>query len=251
VGFLDGTQPRAFAHRGWHVGDLAGCENTLASFRRAVDEGYRYLETDVHLTADGVLVAFHDAALDRVTDGRGPIARLTFREVRRARVAGRFTVPTLSEVLEACPAAQFNIDPKSDRSVEPLLALLDEHDAWSRVCIGSFSDRRLARIRAGGPVTLATSLGPRAAARLVSGVRTSRSGSWLGAVAAQLPTRFRGIPVVTGRLLRAAHGAGLEVHVWTVNEATRMSQLLDLGVDGIMTDRPDTLRAVLQERGQW
>ena len=122
--YLDGSGPRAFAHRGWHIGDLAGCENSMAAFRRAVDEGYRYLETDVHATADGVLIAFHDSHLDRVTDGHGRIADLRWDQVRRARIGGREPIPLMAEVLDALPNTRFNIDPKSDRAVGPLIDLL-------------------------------------------------------------------------------------------------------------------------------
>lgn len=249
--FLEGPQPRAFAHRGWHTGDLAGCENSLTAFRRAVDEGYRYLETDVHTTADGVLIAFHDAVLDRVTDARGPVAALTFDEVRKARISGREPIPTMAEVLEACPDARFNIDPKSDAAVGPLLDLLHEARAVDRVCIGSFSDRRLRAIRGASGPALATSLGPREVGRLVQAAATGLRSRAARAIAAQVPVRYGRVPVVTPRFVRAAHRAGLEVHVWTIDDPATMDRLLDLGVDGIMTDRPDLLRQQLQRRGVW
>lgn len=251
MSFRDTPGHRAFAHRGWHVGELAGLENTLPAFRRAVAEGYRYLETDVHVTADGVLVAFHDAVLDRVTDARGPVAALAYRDVRKALIAGREPIPTLADVLQACPDAFFNIDPKSDRAVGPLLDTLGQERAWDRVCIGSFSDRRLAAIRGAGPPGLATSLGPRAAGRLLLGRAGGGHRAPATAVAAQLPVRWRGVPIVTDRLVRSAHRSGLEVHAWTIDDPAMMTQLLDTGVDGIMTDRPDVLRTVLDARGLW
>lgn len=248
--FLDGPHPRAFAHRGWHTDDLAGCENSLAAFRRAVEEGFAYLETDVHATSDGVLVAFHDDVLDRVTDGHGPISEQPYREVGKALIGGREPIPTLAQVLEACPTARLNIDPKSDAAVEPLLEVLRDFEATDRVCIASFSAPRLAEVRrsAAPPVT---SLGPLEVRALVA-----RSTVWWPtsrgpAVAAQVPIRHRGIRVVTPRLVRTAHRRGLEVHVWTVDDADQMEALLDMGVDGIMTDRPDTLRDVLRRRGAW
>lgn len=251
MSFSGAVGHRAFAHRGWHIGDLAGLENTLPAFRRAVAEGYRYLETDVHVTADGVLIAFHDAVLDRVTDSRGPIALLTYRQVRRALIGGREPIPTLSEVIQACPDALLNIDPKSDRAVGPLLDALAQERAWDRVCIGSFSDRRIAAIRRAGPPGLATSLGPRAAGRLIVG-RPRRAGAAPSAAfAAQLPVRWRGVRIVTESLVRRAHARGLEVHAWTVDDPIDMARLLDAGVDGIMTDRPDVLRSVLDARGLW
>ncbi|MET3805204.1 glycerophosphoryl diester phosphodiesterase [Nakamurella sp. UYEF19] len=249
--YLDGSGPRAFAHRGWHIGDLAGCENTMAAFTRAVDEGYRYLETDVHATADGVLIAFHDHHLDRVTDGRGRIRDLTWDEVSKARIGGREPIPLMAEVLEALPHARFNIDPKSDRAVGPLIDLLRTSRAVDRVGLGSFSDHRLTTLqRALGP-TVATSLGPRAVGMLAAAANLRLPARVGAAVAAQVPVRYGAITVVGRAFLKTAHAAGIEVHVWTINEADEMRRLLDLGVDGIMTDRPDTLRLVLAERGQW
>ena len=136
--------PRAFAHRGWHTGDLAGRENTLAAFRRAFDEGYRYLETDVHATADGVLIAFHDPFLDRVTDAKGRVATMTWDQVRRAKIRGTDPIPLMSELLEALPDARFNIDAKAAGVLGPLADLIRTAGVADRVCLGSFSDRRLA-----------------------------------------------------------------------------------------------------------
>src|ERR1700712_799722 len=169
--YLAGSGPRAFAHRGWHVGDLAGCENSMAAFRRAVDEGYQYLETDVHATADGVLVAFHDNRLDRVTDRRGRISQLTWDEVRVARISGREPIPLMSEVLDALPDTRFNIDPKSDAAVGPLIDLLRTSGAVDRVGLGSFSDHRLEVLRGALGPGVATSLGPRGVGLLVAATR--------------------------------------------------------------------------------
>lgn len=251
VTFFAGARPRAFAHRGWHIGDLEGCENSLAAMTRAVAEGFRYLETDVQVTADGVLVVFHDPVLDRVTDRSGPIGALPFAEVRRALIGGREPVARFDEMLAACPDAYFNVDPKSDAAVEPLLAAVDAADAWDRICFGSFSGRRLAAIRSAAPAHAATSLGPRQVARLVAGSATGLPTGRFTARAAQVPLRHRGVPVVTPAFIRRAHRHDLEVHVWTIDDAALMRQLIRLGVDGLMTDRPDLLRAVLQELGQW
>lgn len=248
--YLDEHRPRAIAHRGWHIDDLAGRENTLAAFRRAWDEGYRYLETDVHATADGVLVAFHDATLDRVTDGSGPIALRTSGELADIRVRGVDPLPRMEELLEALPDAKFLIDAKSPGAVGPLLDLLRETGAGSRVCIGSFSDRRLAALRAALGPDVATCLSPREVFALARAAAVHRTISTL-AVSAQVPPTVRGIPVITPRFVDAAHDSGLEVHAWTIDEPSVMGNLLGMGVDGIMTDRPDLLRDLLQERGCW
>ncbi|MPY50101.1 glycerophosphodiester phosphodiesterase [Streptomyces acidicola] len=246
--YLDHPGPIAFAHRG---GAADGLENTVAQFRRAVEAGYRYIETDVHATADGQLVAFHDATLDRVTDGAGRIADLPWQDVRHARVSGVEPVPLFEELLETFPEVRWNVDMKAEPTLGPLLDLIARTGAWDRVCVGSFSEARVARAqRLAGP-RLATSYGTR-------GVLGLRLRSWglpatlrPSAVAAQVPESQSGIPVVDRRFVRAAHARGLHVHVWTVNEPHSMHRLLDLGVDGIMTDHIDTLRKVLQDRGVW
>ena len=223
----------------------------MAAFSRAVDEGYRYVETDVHATADGVLVAFHDYHLDRVTDQRGRISDLTWDEVRKARISGREPIPLMAEVLDALPDTRFNIDPKSDGAVGPLIDLLRTSGAADRVGLGSFSDRRLTLLRGALGPGVATSLGPRGVGMLAAATRL-RLTPWVGpALAAQVPVRFGRVRVVTPALVARAHDAGIEVHVWTIDDGAQMRTLLDMGVDGIMTDRPDTLRDVLSDRGEW
>ncbi|MGW2032124.1 glycerophosphodiester phosphodiesterase [Streptomyces sp. NPDC001356] len=246
--FLDHPGPIAFAHRG---GAADGLENTVAQFRRAVELGYRYIETDVHATGDGRLVAFHDTTLDRVTDGAGRIADLPWAEIRHARVGGREPVPLFEELLETFPGVRWNVDVKAEPALRPLLEVIERTDAWDRVCVGSFSEARVLRAqRLAGP-RLATSFGTR-------GVLSLRLRSWglpaavrRSAVAAQVPESRSGVPVVDHRFVRAAHAAGLQVHVWTINAPERMHRLLDLGVDGIMTDHIDTLRKVMEDRGVW
>lgn len=258
--FLDVATPIAIAHRG---GGEEAPENTLPAFDAAVALGYRYLETDAHLTRDGVLVAFHDPALDRVTDASGAIADLSAAEVATADAGHAFTpdggqsfpfrgrgvrVPLLEDLLLRHPDARVNIDPKADACVEPLAALLDRLGAWDRVCLGSFSDERLTRLRALSGGRACTSMGPRA-------IRVARVASTVGLVprqhadCVQVPVRHGRITIVTARFVRAAHRAGLPVHVWTIDDRATMHALLDLGVDGIMTDRPRLLRDVLAERG--
>ncbi|HZG05865.1 MAG TPA: glycerophosphodiester phosphodiesterase [Streptomyces sp.] len=246
--FFDHPAPLAFAHRG---GAAAGLENTHGAFARAVGLGYRYLETDVRATADGRLVAFHDATLDRVTDGSGPIAALPWAEVRRARVGGSEPVPLLAELLRAFPRARWNIDVKADAALAPLLAVLDEAGAWDRVCVGAFDEGRVARARRLAGPRLATSLGTRGVLGLRLRSYRLPGAVSRGALCAQVPARRGGVRVVDRAFVRHAHGRGLQVHVWTVNDPERMRALLDLGVDGIVTDRLGTLRTVLAERGAW
>ncbi len=245
--YLDAVQPVAIAHRG---SAAAHPENTMAAFQDAVDLGYRYIETDVHATRDGVLVAFHDDRLDRVTGHRGLIAELDWAEVARARVHGREPIPLFDELLSAWPELRINIDPKADGAIAPLAKLLDRSDILARVCVGSFSGRRLGHLRSTLGPSLCTSMGPWEVVRLrlaSLGLPVSR----FTALAAQVPLRHYGLPVVDGRFVEAAHAQNLKVHVWTINEAAEMRRLLDLGVDGIMSDETTLLREIFVERGLW
>lgn len=249
--YLEHAHPLAIAHRGG-AGDYP--ENTLEAFAASLALGFRYLETDVHLTADGVLVAFHDPSLDRVTSRTGAIADLRWAEVQQAEVLGTDgsvgRISRLEEILDAFPDARFNIDPKADATVDPLADVLDRTAALPRVCVGAFSDRRLGRLRARFGERLCTGLGPRAVARLRAASLGLPVGRPDGDVA-QVPVRAGKIRIVDRRLVETAHRFGLEVQVWTIDDPIEIGDLLDLGVDGIMTDRPQTLREVLEGRGLW
>jgi glycerophosphoryl diester phosphodiesterase len=256
--YLDGPRPRAYAHRGWHLDELAGLENTVAAFRRAVDEGFAYLELDVHATADGVPVVHHDRTLDRTTDGTGPLAARTAAELRRLRVRGVHRsepIPHLVDVLAALPATRVTVELKSGAAVRPVLDVLARLDARDRVCLGGYHEAWLQAARGLAGAGLFTSMArtsvvglrlrawhPRLPPALAPRVRGDL---------AQLPHRFAGITVVDADVLRVAHAAGREVHAWTVDDPDAMAALLDLGVDGILTDRPDLLRALLVARGAW
>jgi glycerophosphoryl diester phosphodiesterase len=248
--FLDHDGPIAFAHRG---GAADGLENSLAAFSYAVDLGYRYLETDVHATADGVLLAFHDRTLDRVTDLVGRVADLPWSTVRRARIGGREPIPLLEDLLGTWPEVRVNIDVKHRSAIGPLARAITRTGSLDRVCVASFSERRLAAVRRELGPRLCTSLGPRGVV-LLRAAAASRAAAALaprGVPCAQVPDRVGPLRVVTPALLRLAHARGQRVHVWTVDAAPEMHRLLDLGVDVIMTDRVDTLRDVLVSRGAW
>jgi len=247
--YLDSPVPLAFAHRG---GAAAGLENTMTAFARAVDAGYRYVETDVHATADGVLVAFHDQTLNRVTDRVGRIAQLPWDQVRRAKVGGTERIPLLEDLLGEWPSLRVNIDVKADSAIGPLAEVIRRTNAVDRVCVGSFSDRRTGRVRAALGPRLCSSLGPRGVLRLRRASRRGLTGAGgtAGVPCAQVPARF-GVPVVDQRFVDHAHHLGMQVHVWTIDSPKQINRLLDLGVDGIMTDRIDTLREVYVSRGLW
>jgi glycerophosphoryl diester phosphodiesterase len=256
----------AIAHRGGALHpDIPGTENTLHAFRHAVSLGYHYLETDVHATKDGVLLAFHDAALDRVTDQVGLLADLTAEQVAVARIGKLHAVPTMAELLEELPECRFNIDLKSPGAVGPLVDLLERTGAHDRVCVGSFSGRRIARFRRATGGKVATAASPReVAAFLLPSVpgRLARAVAGVRVPVLQVPWRHRRrrLTVATPAFVRRAHDAGTHVHVWTgeersqwvsIDEPAVMDELLDMGVDGLITDRTDVLKEVLIRRGQW
>jgi glycerophosphoryl diester phosphodiesterase len=205
----------------------------------------------VHVTADGVLVAFHDDHLDRVTDRTGRIADLPWSTVRQALVDGREPIPLLEDLLGTWPEVRVNIDPKHDRAAAPLADVLRRTGATGRVCIGAFSDKRIQRVAALTGPGLCTSMGPRQVAVLTAAARGGVSVGQLTAPCAQVPARHGRVALVTERFVTGAHRRGIQVHVWTIDDRAEMARLLDLGVDGIMTDRPLVLKELLQERGQW
>ncbi|WP_255491781.1 glycerophosphodiester phosphodiesterase family protein [Actinotalea sp. JY-7876] len=250
--YLDHPGPLPLAHRGFSP---AGLENSMAAFAAAVDLGFRYVETDVHATADGVLVAFHDETLDRVTDGSGRVDRLPSSTVLRARIGGVEPVPRFEDLLGTWPDLRVNVDVKSEGAVAPLAEAVERTRAHDRVCVASFSDARRRAVvrRLSRPV--ATSAGTRATAAFRAAVAARSAAAVRRALrdvdCLQVPERYGRLRVVTAATVAAAHRAGAQVHVWTVDDPADMHRLLDLGVDGLVTDRADLLRDVLVARGQW
>ncbi len=243
---------QAMAHRGgWLNVEDRSRENTWHAFAQAVAEGYRYLETDVRTTADGELVAFHDRELGRITDGSGPISAKTAAELGELRVGGMDPISTLGEVIAEFNSTYFNIDLKDEGSVEALPGLLKRLGAEHRVCVASFSTLRLRRFRKLAPQVL-TSASPVEVAWYTFGAGVRKWPVGDGAVL-QIPARVAGerIPLVRADVIAAAHAAGRSVHVWTVDERAEMERLIDLGVDGIVTNEIGVLKKVLIERGMW
>ncbi|GAB3584544.1 glycerophosphodiester phosphodiesterase [Calidifontibacter terrae] len=249
--YLDHRGVVAMAHRGF---SRDGLENTLQAFAAAVDLGYSYVETDVHVTADGVLVSFHDDTLDRVSDGSGMIRDLPWAQVREAKI-GNEPIPLMDDLFAAWPALRLNIDCKHVSAAPALAAAIEKHAAHDRVLVASFDDATREQVLKGLSRPVATSAG---SARTRQAVLASKAHlrpvvrQALGPVdALQVPHRQGRITVVTRSLVEAAHRLGKQVHVWTVNEPSEMHELLDLGVDGLISDRADLLKTVLLERGQW
>jgi len=252
--------PLAIAHRGSRV---LWPENTLEAFSAAVSLGFRHVETDLHLTSDGVLVCIHDHTVDRTTNGSGAVSGFDLESLSRLDAGYRHVapdgysfrskqvrVPTFEEVVVSFPDVSFVVDLKTNDLVRPLTDLIDRLDLHDRLIVGSFSDSRLAQFRLASDNRVATSTGASSSRSwlLASRLRKGVAGD---AMALQLPRTSRGLRIIDSRLIDAAHERGLQVHVWTVNSPVEMAELLDMGVDGLITDRPDLLKDVLLDRGQW
>ena len=256
-GYLAHEHPLRFAHRGSRV---LWPENTMAAFQGAADLGYVHIETDIHATRDRRIVVFHDDRLERLTDGAGLVWDWRWEDLRRLDAAHHFDaasgypmrgggerIPLLEEVLATWPHIQFNLDLKQTGIEEPLWDEIERLAAHDRVLVGAFQDRRVRAFRRVSGGSVATAAAPSEVLRAMAAARLGRRvrGPY---DAIQVPERARGLAVVTARLVEAAHAGGKQVHVWTVNDPADMGRLLDLGADGIVTDRPDLLNEVVQER---
>jgi glycerophosphoryl diester phosphodiesterase len=247
--YLDNSSPIAFAHRG---GTSAAPENTLRAFDDAVALGYRYVETDVHSTRDGKLVAFHDNDLQRTCGKPWRIEETDWSTLSSARIDGTDPIPLLVDLLNSWPNLRINIDCKSDAAMQPLIDTIRHTNCLDRICVGSFSDKRLRHIRSELGAGLCTSMGPQEVIRLVLGSTTGIPISpSQHALIAQVPVRQGPIPVVTRKSIARAHQLGLQVHVWTIDDPFQIGQLLDMGVDGVMSDDTRALKDVFLARKLW
>jgi len=248
--FDTGGAIAALAHRGFN---LEGLENSMAAFQAAVDLGYRYVETDAHGTSDGIAVALHDASLDRTTDARGNVANLPWSEVKHAKIGGIEPVPLFEDLLATWPELRVNVDVKATSGIEPIANAIERTNSHDRVCVASFSAaRRRATVKLlSRPV--ATSAGTSEAGRFWAGAGLGLNGRRpLNHVdALQVPWRVGRATVLGRRHIERAHAAGTDVYVWTINDPDDMETLLDLGVDGLVSDRADLLKEVLIARGRW
>lgn len=249
-----GGRPVVLAHRG---GGNEVPENSIEAFRTMRDRGFNYIETDCHATADGIAVVFHDPILDRVTDASGRISDWAWDDLRHVKDQSENRIVRLDELLEEFPEIVFNLDAKHNRAVKPMIETIRRADALDRVSLASFSEARLVYMRRKLP-GVRSSLGTLAIARLViaakapKGVRTAMirglPGPKRGVEAVQVPEAFKTIHVVDEAFIALAHSRGLAVHVWTVNERDDMEKLLNLGIDGLITDEPTLAREVIDQR---
>ena len=237
----------AFAHRG---GNEFAPENSFRAFKSAVDIGYKYLETDVHLTKDGFLIAFHDDTLDRVTDKSGLIRDLTLCEIKKAKIAGTDEIPLLSELLNSFTDCFFNIDCKVDETVQPLINLINNKDFINRVCIGSFSQKRINFIRKSLGREVKTSMGP-AEVILSKFLSYTSLGYNFKSSYTSIPIRRYGINLLDERNINYLKSNNQKVIAWTINDEDQMKMLINIGIDGIMTDNLTLLKKVLIEESLW
>lgn len=245
--FLELPAPRVFAHRGLAI---EAPENTLLAFAKAIAAGSHYIETDVHASHDAVAVVAHDPDLVRVAGRPVRVEHLTFSELRRVDLGAGQSFSSLAEALDAFPETRFNIDIKSDAAVGPTVEAIRAAGAFERVLVTSFSERRRRAALAELPGVVSSASARRFAAALVGGkvgLSPAVRRSLRGLVAVQVPERALGMRVTSVGMLRRLHAAGVEVHVWTVNDPGRMRELLELGVDGIVTDRADLALEVVRD----
>lgn len=243
------SRPVPLAHRGGALlPDNIGIENTMKAFQNAVNLGYRYIESDVQASSDGEIFCFHDDDLARLIGRPGRFIDFHSSEIKEVLVGGKAGVPTLDEVLETFTDIKFNIDLKHPATIEGTIERIRRHNATERVVLASFSHSTLTRARQLAP-EIKTSFSVREAALFKFGLAKRATAG--GAIAAQVPPRRYGIPVVTKRFVKRAQKHGVQVHVWTIDHAHEMHRLLDLGVDGLVSDQIDVLKAVLSEREQW
>ena len=234
--FLD-SEFQGFVHRG---DTSIFLENTIEAFQSAISLGYQYLETDLRETSDGKIITFHDPNLKRITGANITISETKFSDIRMRRLPSRETIPTIDELLEEFPDSFFNMDLKVNQIEEKVLKKINSHNALERVCLGSFNSRTIKKINSLEPKIL-TSMG--ISQVIMYKFFQKKNSSKL----IQIPTHWNGITVITKKFIDRLHNDGLKVHVWTVNKETEMQSLIDLGVDGIMTDNASGLIKVMKQ----
>ena len=255
----ENARPLVFAHRG---GGGLFPENTLQAFEYSAKMGVDVLELDVHATSDGALVVNHDATVDRTTDGRGRITELTLEQIKKLDAGYSFstdggktfpargkgvTIPTLEEIFAALPDMTFNVEPKQEMPsiIKPLCNLIRERKMADKVIVGSFRQAVLDEFRR-ECAEAATSASPSEVSKFLALSKTGVAESYSPPMQAlQVPESIGALQVVSKDFVEAAHKRNLKVHVWTINETADMQRILELGVDGIMTDYPDRLLDLL------
>lgn len=247
---------QGLAHRG---GGLEQFENSPAAFQHAVALGYRYIETDLQASKDGVLYLFHDDDLARCSTGTGRFSDHGSEAIDRLRLKNGEAIPRLADILARYPQITLNADVKTDACIRPVTRFLQSSPHRARLVLASFSTRRLRAITQALKETLPDiSMADISISNLYmtggqADIAALYAGQWIGALrpppicAAQIPPRHYGIELASPRFIRHCHAHHIKIHVWTINDPDEMRRLIRLGVDGICTDRPTILREVLAE----
>ncbi len=261
--FFDSPKPRVIAHRG---GSGSAPENTMAAFEMALEAGADFLEMDVHASSDGHIVVMHDPALGRTTDGSGSISALPLKKLKKLDAGYKFSsdggetfpyrgkkirVPSLREVIKKFPGVPFNIEVKENETENEhaVVKLLEELGHAEITLLAAEGDIMMDRLRPAAPGFPTNFCGSEA----LEFMQRTHQDDWDDYAppgdALQIPEEYAGMRLLTPELIEAAHARDIEVHIWTVNDEADMRRILEMRVDGIMTDYPDRLAKVVREMG--
>ena len=245
--YLKNKTPVAIAHRG---GSNSGIENTMEAFENAINMGFKIIETDIQITKDKKLVVFHDLTLDRLTNTKGLVKDKTWNELKKIKILGKYSIPLLSDIFDKWPKIKINIDPKNDECIDYLISFLREYNYFEKICIGSFSGKRLQRLRKEFGPKLCTSAGPFEVLKLKLFSLINLSIS-IDANCVQVPLKYYGINIIDKNFIKFCQSQNLMVHVWTINDILEIERLLDLGVNGIISDNIEGLKKIFKKKNYW
>ncbi len=245
--YINSTNIAPIAHRG---ASLLATENSFESFRKALDLGYRIIETDIHSSKDGTAYIFHDATLERLTGENLKISDLNDIDIDSLKLNKSSIIPRLSNVFEEFPEGLFNLDAKTWESIMPIASVIKKMGCHSRVCIGSFNHKRINAIIGELGVETCHSMGTRDVIKFYLGAQIQRNQSFTSQCI-QLPIKQFGISLMTEKVLKYARKLGIKIHFWTINDPVTMQKLLELNVDGIMTDDCVLLKKIMKKKNKW
>ena len=240
--YLNYSGLAVLAHRG---GSIESYENTLASFAYAQSIGCKYIETDVQVSLDGIPYIFHDESLERITGIKSIFSSITSSEIDKIRIFKNHPIPKLDTALKEFPELFFQIDLKTDLVAIPALEVIKKNNAEKRVCIASFNSNRLKQVKENYP-EICLSMGPKEVAKLL----LASFGLFKGEIPGdclQVPIYSHGIKVVTKRFIKFVQSKNLKIMVWTINDKKTLKKLINMNVDGIITDRPKLLTELLND----
>lgn len=244
--YLENQKFTAFSHRG---GALENKENTIEAFQKSKELGYKYIETDVQNTKDDKLVIFHDNDLIRIANKNIEISKIEYSELKKIPIFKNQKIPLFEDVINNFKSINFNIDPKSNRAAFLLQKILIERSDLDRFCIGSHYQSRLNLFQLDQFKNMATSMSRMEVLKFF--INRYYSLFSMNTPCLQVPVSFKGITIVSKKFINFVHEKNMKIHVWTVDSADTMQDLIDLGVDGIMTDRPSILKEILIKNNLW